>query len=219
MPKRVFETMTFCASRTVHGEISGLRGRAPRSPSGGKMKKRRLFSFLSKKKTQTTSRVDPTEQYLQQLIAMGYSEETARAYAAQRAAQPTAPTAASHAQPNAIKNGQSQKTRTTSSSSTGNKHKTSASRPPAKSCKKCDDRIQKVISGDELCGFCKQWPEISPTRMRKYNTVIRWIGLNNRKESMVKASIIHRMDIGEYGAERICESPVFRSLMGWDSGQ
>lgn len=184
------------------------------------MKKRSFFSFLSKKKKQTTSGVDQTEEYFQQLIAMGYSKETARAYATQHAAQPTAATAAvHHAQQNAIQTTQSHNTPTTAYSSTRTKHKTSASQLPAKSCRKCNDNIQEVLSGDELCGFCKKWPEISPTRMRKYNTVIRWVGLNNRKESMVKATIIHRLDILEEDAQRICEAPVFRSLMGWNSAQ
>ena len=97
--------------------------------------------------------------------------------------------------------------------------KVAVGQQPTMRCKKCDDKIQKVMPGEELCSFCKEWPKISPTRMGKYNSVVEWVGLNNRKESMVKATIIHRMQLLEEDAQRICEAPVFRSLMGWNSAE
>lgn len=100
-----------------------------------------------------------------------------------------------------------------------NNDKVTVSHQPTMRCKKCCDKIQKVMPGEELCSFCKEWPKISPTRMGKYNSVVEWVGLNNRKESMVKATIIHRMELLEEDAQRICEAPVFRSLMGWSSAE
>lgn len=105
------------------------------------------------------------------------------------------------------------------SPATANNKKIAVSQQPAMRCRKCHDKIQKVMAGEELCGFCKEWPNISPTRMGKYNSVVEWVGLNNRKESMVKATIIHRMQLLEEDAQRICEAPVFRSLMGWNSAE
>ena len=86
------------------------------------------------------------------------------------------------------------------------------------SCRKCLGRSGAVFRGGTHCEFCAEWGEISMTRMNKYHSVIQWAGANNRKESMVKATLIHRLEIEEWHVEKICQAPVFRSMMGWEPG-